>query len=190
MASLSSGNTLSSLQALPQADFLLGGLPSPGDSWSPFIGASLCSPLCLFTALLPLRIILFLCVLVCGPPPRSGLGAPGAGTPSVLAVCIPSSARGSLCVAGVCSPLEEGMVNERLRTLPGPETFSVPAPQGFSALSPEYMCGWHCPYPPAGDCSSLGAVFSVWPPGKGFLSKEALFTFLTGNPQQIISVHT
>ena len=24
----------------------------------------------------------------------------------------------------------------------------------------------------------------------GFLSKEALFTFLTGNPQQIISVHT
>lgn len=51
-------------------------------------------------------------------------------------------------------------------------------------------CGWHCPYPPAGDCSSLGAVFSIWPPGKGFLSKEALFTFLTGNPQQIISVHT
>lgn len=45
-------------------------------------------------------------------------------------------------------------------------------------------------YPPAGDCSSSGAEFSIWPPGKGFLSKEALFTFLTGNPQQIISIHT
>ena len=113
LASFSSGNTLSSLQALPQADFLLGGLPPPSDSWSPFIGPSFYSPLCfLFTALLPLIIILFLCVLVCGPPPRWGLGAPGAGTPSVLAVCIPSSAHGPLCVSGVCSLLEEGMMNK------------------------------------------------------------------------------
>ena len=111
-ASFSSGNTLSSLQALPQADFLLGGLPPPSDSWSPFIGASFYSPLCfLVTALLPLIISLFLCVLVCGHLPGWGWELQGQG-PVCPGVCIPSSAHGPLCVSGVCSLLEEGMMSK------------------------------------------------------------------------------
>lgn len=123
LASFGSSNALSSLQALVRLTFCWEGslLPvTPGHpSGEP---RSAHPPAFPSQPLLPLGMILFLCILVCGPPPWWGWGLHGgAGTLSVLAGCVPSTSHGTWHVVGVWSLLEEGMMSKGLSTLPRAE---------------------------------------------------------------------
>lgn len=130
-----------------------------------------------------------------GPLPGEGRGTRGeqgsrGQGPSLSWPVYPQHLTHTWHVVGVCILLEDRVVNEGPRALLPEWRLPVSVAQGVSSLGPMQACGWPCPHLPARGCSSWGAAFSVWPPGKGFPSNEVLFTFLTRNLQQILTIHT